>query len=76
MKISHSNKYTIGDIVVTKDGKVGKLLCWEPINTISGPELLFITNISNNESDATGYFKDEIDIIDKEIFKKLNKTFH
>ena len=49
MKISHSNKYTIGDIVVTKDGKVGKLLCWEPINTISGPELLFITNISNNE---------------------------
>lgn len=75
MKISRSSKYTIGDIVVSKDGKIGKLLCWEPINTISGPELLFITDIPNNESGATGYFKDEIDIIDKEIFQKLNRTF-
>ena len=72
MKIYHSDKYSVRDIVVTKDGKVGQLLSWQPINTKSGPELLFITTIKNEETDFTGFTNEEIDIIPFKVWRNLN----
>lgn len=75
MKITHSNEYSVRDIVVTFDGRVGQLLYWQPINTKSGPELLFITTIKNKETEFTGYLKNEIDIIPFKLIANLNKNF-
>jgi hypothetical protein len=72
-RIYHSNKYTVNDVVVTNDGKVGNLLWWQPMNFSGGPQLVFITDIPNVKTDNTGYLKDEIEIIPKEFFETLNK---
>ena len=72
-RIYHSNKYTVNDVVVTNDGKVGNLLWWQPMNFLGGPQLFFVTDIPNDKTNNTGYLKDEIEIIPKEFFETLNK---
>ncbi len=68
-----SNYYALNDIVVTADGKVGMLLGWEVVNQPGGPQLGFITNISNDKTEHTMFFKDEIEIISKKFLNTLNK---
>jgi hypothetical protein len=68
-----ANYYSVNDIVVTADGKVGMLLGWEIVNQPGGPQLGFITDIPNDKTEHTMFFKDEIEVISKKFLNTLNK---
>lgn len=57
-------------LVVTKDGKVGDLLLKMYSSEQKG--YLYLSNIPNEETGITAYTENEIEIIEKDIFKKLN----
>lgn len=68
-----NKKYSVNDIVVTADGKVGKLLWWEVVNQPGGPQMGFITDIPNDKTEHTLFFHNEIEIISKKFLNTLNK---
>jgi hypothetical protein len=49
------------------------LLGWEIVNQPGGPQLGFITDIPNDKTEHTMFFKDEIEIIPKNFLNTLNK---
>lgn len=57
-------------LVVTKNGEVGDLLLKMYSTPING--YLYISNIPNYESDTTAFEEHEVEIIEKELFSKLN----
>lgn len=57
-------------LVVTKDGKVGDLLLKMYSSEQEG--YLYLSNIPNEETGITAYTENEIEIIEKDIFKKFN----
>ena len=68
--MKHENKMNFNHfLVVTNDGKVGNLM----LKLISDGEIKYIASIPNEETEYTCYDENEVEIIDKSIFKNLNE---